>query len=121
MSDSVGPATRVTANFAQQTTNGPGSFNGATPPLLPAFLITGVLLAAIVFIVVWRHVIERRNLQREDDPTWPIEGLAGIGGGVGSSASGGGPKGPTPKLWDLQVMSESERAMWRDIMVSRVQ
>jgi hypothetical protein len=113
MSDSTTPATLVTANFAQQTANGPGSFSGATPPLLPAFLITGVLLAAIVFIIVWRHVIERRHLQREDDPTWPIDGSIGGGGG-----GGGVPKGPPPKLWDLQVMSESERATWAEMMVN---
>jgi hypothetical protein len=102
-------STFVTANFAQQT--GPIPAPVATPPLLPAFLITGLLLAAIVCIIVWRHIIERRNVRRDDDPTWPVEGMI---------SSGGGPKGPKPKLWDLEVLSESEGGTWGDIMVSNI-
>ncbi|KAF8586632.1 hypothetical protein K439DRAFT_1631520 [Ramaria rubella] len=103
-------STSVSSNFAEQTSINPEPFQGATPPLLPAFLITGLLLAAIVFIIVWRHLIERRNAQQEDDPTWPLENTSG-----GHSSS----KGPPPKLWDLKVMSESARATWESIMASR--
>lgn len=46
------------------------------PPLLPAFLITGILLGAVVFIIVWRHFVERnRSVLRsrtegEDEDVW---------------------------------------------------
>ncbi|KAF8490045.1 hypothetical protein JB92DRAFT_3011210 [Gautieria morchelliformis] len=107
MSESSTSATETTnANFAQQTSPIPAPV--ATPPLLPAFLITGLLLAVIVCIIVWRHILERRNSQGDDDPTWPIEGII--------SSGGGGPKGPKPKLWDLKVLSESEGGTWGDIM-----
>lgn len=104
----------VTAELAQQSNNNPG-LQGSTPPLLPAFLITGVLLAAIVFIIVWRHVVERRTQLRDDDPTWPLDGVVGVGVGNGG---GGGWKGPPPKLWDLKVTSKTEQTMWGDIMVN---
>ena len=109
MSDTSTPAT-VTATFAQQTQTASGP-----PPLLPAFLITGLLLAAIVSIIVWRHVIERRHVhRREDDPTWPIDLILDRDGG-------GPPKGPIPMIWDLEVMNKSGWAAWEDIMASHTQ
>lgn len=44
-----------------QTVNANGQQQSVAPPLLPAFLITGLLLGGIVFIIVWRRVVERRS------------------------------------------------------------
>ncbi|KAF8508865.1 hypothetical protein BU17DRAFT_99433 [Hysterangium stoloniferum] len=64
-------------------TENPNGLPPAAPPLLPAFLITGILLSAIVCIITWRHFVERRRLLFMDlamgedvDEMWPGEGTA---------------------------------------------
>jgi len=49
------------------STGTPGSSTAHIPPLLPAFLITGLLLGAIVFILLWRHIIDRRTPRADAD------------------------------------------------------
>jgi len=52
---------------------------GDSPPLLPAFLITGLLLSVICAIIAYRHYADRRIFRRPvhaEDPTWADEDLA---------------------------------------------
>jgi len=63
---------------------------GDNPPLLPAFLITGLLLSVICIIIAYRHFVERRRRsERYDDPTWADEDLVD-------------PKA-APTLWEAEV------------------
>jgi len=61
----------------------PANPTPTAPPLLPAFLITGLLLAGIIGIITWRHFVERRRLLLMDmamgedvDEMWPGDGTA---------------------------------------------
>ncbi|GJJ15132.1 hypothetical protein Clacol_009407 [Clathrus columnatus] len=81
--------------------NGQPPQQDVAPPLLPAFLITGLLLGAIVCIIIWRHFTERRRralgFGEDGDPV-------DIWGG-GDAAEGVLEK---PKIWEVLVSMFSE-------------
>lgn len=77
-----------------------------SPPLLPAFLITGLLLVIIVVIIAWRHLVERQRMAqgRADDPTWPEDGAV--------------PSQTIPTLWEVAMLQEEATACrWERVMV----
>ncbi|KIJ32177.1 hypothetical protein M422DRAFT_783580 [Sphaerobolus stellatus SS14] len=93
-------------------TSPPPAFNpGAGPPLLPAFLITGLFVFVVVALILWRNCMERRRRRRMDevDLLWP--------GGEHREADD---PGPPPTLWEVEVersaVTSGRGWDWGDIM-----
>lgn len=129
----------TTAGEAQSTeqpgdngNSNPFSLDPGTPPLIPAFLVTGMLLIIIVGVSTFRRVIRRRRLMRlglvdAGGSTWGPWGadLPGphIGHGHSRRAGAFGPDrrfeaerrgvkivdlGMKPKIWDVWVRPEQD-------------